>query len=348
MSKLVTRKTGSAQPSTAQPPRPPVAAEMLTSGRAVWGRYLLGMCCLALVTALFSQDAYWLGLITLGLLFAGLASAWNIIGGFGGQFSLGHGVFFAVGAYAVALLQTRFGWSPWLGIAVGVALTMLIALLLSWPVFRLHGPFFAIGTLALNEVALALANYFEWTGGPHGVRIPFTDAAVTDQAVWPWIMFGYAAAVIAVTLFLTRTRLGYYLVAVRDGEIAASAAGANPLAVKTLGLLLSAALTAIGGGLFATYIGFIDPHSVLAIADVGARIPLLALIGGLGTVTGPVIGALLIQPAEMYLRGELSWAPPGFSLIALGLLFVLAARFFKQGIWGAASKAWKKVLHGRD
>lgn len=305
-----------------------------TRARA-WIKYAAGMAVVALVTLFLGSDDYWLTLITGGLLFAGLASAWNVIGGFGGQFSLAHGVFFAIGAYSVTLLQVNHAWSPWPALAVGALIAASVAALLSWPLFRLRGPFFAIGTLALSEVVLALVRYFDWTGGNNGVQIPFEDTVFTDRSIWAWVMFAYLAAVVAISLFVSRGKLGYYLVAVRDEEDAAAAAGANPLLVKTMGLTLSALLTAVGGGLFAMYIGFIDPPTVLGVADVGIMIPLLALLGGIGTVAGPVVGGLILDPGEAYLRGELASFPPGISVGVLGLLLIVSARFFRQGIWGA-------------
>ncbi len=310
----------------------PVAGD---TTRLAWLKYVIGMIVVAIVTVLLGTDEYWLTLITGGLLFAGLASAWNLIGGFGGQFSLAHGVFFATGAYSVALLQVNHDWSPWPALVVGSLIAAAVAALLSWPLFRLRGPFFAIGTLALNEVVLELVRYFDWTGGNNGVQIPFDSIVFTDRSVWAWVMFIYLAAVVAISLFVSRGKLGYYLVAIRDEEDAAAAAGANPLLVKTMGLTLSAALTGIGGGLFAMYIGFIDPPTVLGVADVGIMIPLLALLGGIGTVAGPVIGGLILDPGEAYLRGELASFPPGISTGVLGLLLILSARFFPRGIWGA-------------
>jgi branched-chain amino acid transport system permease protein len=321
----------------------PAPASAGESAPRAWAKYALGIALVGVLTLWLSGDAYWTNLLTTGLLFAGLASAWNIVGGYGGQFSLGHAVFFGIGAYAVALLQVERGWSPWLALVAGALLAAVIAALLAWPLFRLRGPFFAIGTLALSEVALALANYFEWTGGPRGVRIPFGELAVTNPSTWLWIMFAYMAAVVAVSLFILRNRLGYYLIAVRDGEDAAAAAGANPLFVKSLALVISATLTAAGGGLFIMFIGFLDPDSVLSILNVGVRLPLLALIGGVGTVAGPVIGALILQPGEAYATGELANLPPGVSQMVIGALLVLAALFFKRGIWGAGTQLARRV-----
>lgn len=324
-----------------------VEPAMLKSARAAWGGYLLGLVALAVVLALVTQDAYFTTLAASGLLFAGLAVAWNILGGFGGQFSLGHAVFFGIGAYSVALLKVDHGLPAPLGLVVGVLVCAVLALVLSWPLFRLRGPFFSIGTLALSQVALTLATYFEWTGGTRGVQIPFTELPITEPETWVAVFFGYLALCLAVSLWLIRSRLGYYLVAVRDDEDAASASGANPLAVKSAAFALSAGLTGLGGGLFVLYLGFLDPPSFLSAIDIGAFIPLLALIGGIGTVVGPVLGAFLLQPGEAYLRGELAGSSAGLSQGLVGLLLVLAALFFREGLWGKAQQIGKRLRAGR-
>jgi len=324
-----------------------VVAPLRSAGRA-WSGYIAGFLALAAVVGAVSYDEYWLSLAISAMLFAGLASAWNIIGGFGGQFSLAHSVFFGVGAYSVALLQTRQGWSPWAALVVGAVLAAVVAALLALPLFRLRGPFFAIGTLALSEVALALATYFEWTGGSRGVLIPFNEQPVSDPRIWAALTFGFLACCVGVSLVVARGRLGYYLVAVRDDHDAASAAGANPLVVKTIALAISAALTGVGGGIFVMYLGFLDPPSFLSAVQVGAAIPLLALIGGIGTVVGPVLGGLVLQPAETYLKGEMAGLHPGVSEAIVGLLLILAALFFRGGIWGKVVWLYRKVRERRE
>lgn len=315
------------------------------SAARAWGKYALGMLLVVVLVLVLGQDNYWLGLLGMGLLFGGLAAAWNIIGGFGGQFSLGHAVFFGVGAYSVALLQVRAGWPVLAGLAVGVVLAVPVAVLLALPLFRLRGAFFAIGTLAVHEVFVALVNFFEWTGGPRGVRIPVAEMVSFSRRTWTFIFFLYMAAVVAHSLLIIRSRLGYYLIAVRDDQEAAAAAGASPLWVKTQGLIISACWTALGGGLFVSFIGFLDPPSLLNIVDIGVRFPLLALIGGLSTVAGPVIGALFLQPAEAYITGGLANLPVGVSRLIIGLILVLGALFFKKGIWGFVTD-WKERLRG--
>lgn len=312
------------------------------SARRAWGKYVLGMAVVGLIAAVAGQDAYWATLFTGALLFAGLASAWNILGGFGGQFSFGHAAFFGIGAYGVALPQVRLGWAPWPGLAVGAALAGLLAAAIAWPIFRLRGPFFAIATLAISAVVLSLANYLAFTGGSRGVTIPFEEVLFVEPASYLAMMFCYCAVVVAAALAVLRSRLGYRLRAVRDDDEAARAVGINPLAVKTAALVLSAMLTAVGGGLFTMYVGFIDPASVFNLAEISVRLPLLALLGGIGTVSGPVIGALIVQPGADYLRGEFGAVAPGLHLVMLGTLLILFALFFKRGVRGAIDTFWRR------
>ncbi len=139
----------------------PVCAAGIDSPRQAWLKYATGMAVALLPLLLLVQDSYWLNIIAFTYLMGGLAAAWNIIGGYGGQFSLGHGVFFGIGAYATARLYVAFGLSPWLSLLPAALLAAGVAALISWPTFRLRGPFFAIATLAFNEVAFVLANHID-------------------------------------------------------------------------------------------------------------------------------------------------------------------------------------------
>jgi branched-chain amino acid transport system permease protein len=330
-------------PSTAATPD-----SVIPSARSAWARYAALMALALLPFVLLAGDAHWVNIIAVTYLFAGLAAAWNIIGGFGGQFSLGHGVFFGIGAYMTAGLFIRFGWSPWLTMVPIAAIAGAVAMLISWPTFRLRGPFFAIATLAFNEVAFVLANHFDsLTGGPRGLSIPFKagfeNMIFRERWQYALLMFAFAALVIGISVWLRRSRLGYYLLAVREDEDAARAAGIDVLGAKLKGMALSAALTSMGGTLFAMYLRYIDPPTIFTLPDIGVKFALLSLIGGIGTIAGPLLGAALIVPFENWLRAEFADSLPGVSLAILGLLMVLAALFMKRGIVGAIDAAWKRM-----
>jgi len=304
------------------------------------GRYAGLLALSALPLVLLWSNPYWVNILAYTYLFAALAAAWNVIGGFGGQFSLGHGVFFAIGAYAVARLYLDLGLTPWLAIFPAAALATVVALLVSWPTFRLRGPFFAIATMAINEACFALANYSDRvTGGPRGILIPFRAAFANMIFIERWkyalLMFAFMSIVVLITVALRRGRLGHYLLAVRADEDAARAAGIDVLKVKLQGMALSALLTGIGGGLFAMYVRVLDPPSLFSLPDIGVKFALISLIGGIGTIIGPVIGALLIVPLENFLRGALGGDIPGGHLIILGAVLVAASLFLKRGMVGA-------------
>ena len=326
--------------------------DVIASAQSAWGKYLGGMALALLPFLLLFSDAHWVNIIAFTYLMGGLAAAWNIIGGFGGQFSLGHGVFFGIGGYMTAALFIRFGWSPWLTMVPIAVIAAGVAMLISWPTFRLRGPFFAIATLAFNEVAFVLANHAEsLTGGPRGLMIPFKAgfANMIFRERWQYalLMFCFAALVVGVSVWLRRSRLGYYLLAVREDEDAARAAGINVLGVKLKGMALSAGLTSIGGTLFVMYLRFIDPPTIFTLPDIGVKFALLSLIGGVGTIAGPLLGAALIIPFENWLRAEFANSLPGVSLAILGLLMVLAALFMKRGIVGAIEDAVKRLRGGK-
>ncbi len=309
-------------------------------------RYLLGMGCTLVPFLLLLPYPYLLHVLTYTYLFAGAASAWNIIGGFGGQLSLGHGVFFAAGAYLSGILFMDHGISPWLTLPLAALLAAALSIIF-WPTFRLKGPFFAIATMAFNEIAMAFANYFDdITGGPRGILIPFragfSNMIFMERWKYTLIVFGYVALVVAIALIIRRSRLGYYLRAVREAEDGARAVGINVAVTKAQGMAVSAGLTAVGGCLFAFYVRSIDPLTLFTLPEIGVKFALVALIGGLGTLAGPVVGAFLVIPLESVLRAELGGLWSGAHLVVLGLVLVLAALFMKQGIVGAGLKLWQR------
>jgi branched-chain amino acid transport system permease protein len=311
-------------------------------------RLVLVIAALGALLGWSNGDTFTLNLLALTFLFAGLATAWNVIGGLGGQFSLAHGVFLAIGAYVTGNLVINLGLSPWLALVPAAILSAVVALLISWPAFRLRGPFFAIVTMAFNEVAFVLTNYFEtFTGGPRGLVIPFrlglANMIFRDRMSYAILMLGYLVVCLAVGLVVLRSRLGYYLQAVRDNEAAARASGIDVLRTKLTGMAVSAALTGAGGTLFAMYLRIVDPPTVLTLSEVGVKIALIVLIGGTGAAYGPLLGALLIIPLEGWLRVHLGSAAPGSHLIALGTILVLAALFMRHGLAGTIQHLWSRL-----
>lgn len=291
---------------------------------------------------------YYLNIVVLTFLWAGLAGAWNLMAGYGGLVSLGHAAFFGTGAYATAILSATYGLSPWVGLVVGVAATVVLALAVSWPCFRLRGTFFSLATLVFPiAMEIVATNWTELTRGSSGIAIRFTPGLENFmfRARWPYALaaFLFAMGVFAVARWIERGRLGLQLMAVRENQDAAEALGVRPLQVKLAVTALSAALTAFGGFFYAQYVLFIDPASVFTV-NVSIQIALLAIIGGLGTAAGPIVGSLVMTPLDGVLSAFLGG---GLRLLVYGLVLLLVVLVAPQGIVGSLASRRARWLRRR-
>ena len=234
---------------------------------------------------------YWTRIFTGVWMWAGLALAWNIIGGYAGYISFGHAAFFGIGAYATALLmQPARHWNFFLTLPVAAAAAAVVAAILGWPTLRLRGAYFAIATWALAEAIAQLVNVVGFTGGSFGLTLPVQPST----AYFYYVMLG--AAIVAYALayvLLERSRFGYMVKAVRDNEPAAQSVGINTTLVKIEAFVISAAIPAVFGGINAYWITFINPPSVLG-TDITDQMVVMALVGGLGHAWGPALGATVL------------------------------------------------------
>ena len=284
-----------------------------------------------------TQDAYYLDTLVLTFIWAAYAGAWNLVGGYAGQFSLGHAAFFGIGAYTSSVLLVRWGISPWLGMWAGAALAAALASLLGAISIRLRGPYYIIVTIAAAEVVRIWA--IQWravTQGSEGLWIPFQASLARltfeDKAASAWAALILALLVYAVTLAVDRSRLGYYLRAARDDEAAAQAVGVNVFAVRWVASLLSAALAALSGTLYAQYVLFLEPQTVMSF-EMSVQPALLSIIGGLGTPSGPLVGSLLLTPLSQFLRGWLGGsAHRGLYLLLYGVGLTVAVFALPRGV----------------
>lgn len=304
----------------------------LTRRKAAWGLSFL----IILLLPLIISSNYYRDTLIMVLLWGGLAGAYNISGGLGGQFSLGHSAFLGIGAYSSTILFWRLGINPWIGMLVGVVLAGTMALLLGAVTLRLRGPFLGLSSLAFAEVTHIIAvNWRSLTRGSEGIGIPYqpglANFVFADKAGYYYVGLVFCGATVLITWLISRSRLGYYLMACRENEDAARSLGINTTAVKIIGLLISAALTAIGGTFYAQYILYIDPSSLISF-DVSIRFPLIAVVGGLGTVLGPVVGAAIMIPLAQVLRSTLSGAVSGLDLALYGLMLMLVVLFMPHGL----------------
>ncbi len=283
-----------------------------------------------------TANAYYLDIIVQIYMWATAAVAWNVLGGYAGQFSLGHAAFFGIGAYTSTLLLLATGLTPWIGMLAGGALSALFALVIGYLAIRLRGPFFTLATIALAEMLQILAVYFrELTGGSQGLSLPFAAsvAAFTFEGKRAYALtgLGFLLFALAVARLVEGSRLGYYLVAIREEEDAARAVGVPVLRIKLVATAISAFLTAMVGTFYAQYVLWIEPAHTFSL-DVSVQLALIVIIGGMGTLLGPVIGAALIIPLNMFLRAWLGASLTGLYLVVYGLVLVLVVLYARQGL----------------
>src|SRR6059058_3782211 len=301
---------------------------------------------LAALTPLVVRDAYFLDSLVLILLWGALSAAWNVAGGYAGQVSIGHASFFGIGAYSAALMVTRFGRGPWLGLLVGVVLSIGAGFIIGFLSNRLKGPYFALSTIAFSQVLLiGVSRWRGFTSGGEGIPVPFRPGFATlglGHVGWVYMALAVALLCYAVEMYLERSRVGYQLAGVREDEDAAAALGIATRRRKVQAIVVSAAMTSACGSLWAQYVGFVDPSHVFSI-DLSVRFALNSIIGGMGSALGPFLGSVLITTLETYLRATFSGAKAGFTgiyLIIYGVVLILIVRFAPEGVTGIAAR-WR-------
>lgn len=271
-----------------------------------------GIVLLALVP-ISLQSTYALHIMILTFISIIMGSAWNILGGYTGQYSVGHSAYFGVGAYTTMILLQFRHIAPWYGMWAGVGAAMITALIIGSICFRLRGPYFVLASIAVAEIfRVSALNLKDVTNGAEGILVTelpplkFGHTVITDfSSKVPFFYTGLVTTlvVILVTRGVQHSKLGYYFQAIREDQDAAHSLGINPTLYKNIALLISAAFTSVAGSLYAVYVGFIDPGTVFSL-DVSVQIVTIAIIGGIGTILGPVIGAVVLVSLSEALRSN--------------------------------------------
>ncbi len=302
---------------------------------------LAAFCGGVAATALSTDDGVVLHFMILTLHAALLSVAWNVLAGFGGQFSFGHAAFFGVGAYTSGVLQINFGLSAWAAMPLAIAAGALAGVVIGGLAFRygLRGSYFALVTLAFAEVLRILANTFDFTGAGVGLQLPLAAGLPTLQLEKPGMLI-FALVLLAIGLAiciaLRHSRFGAWLVAVRDNEDAGRALGVNVFRVKLGAAAISGALTAAAGVFYIQYLNYIDPVLVFGPA-VSVEALVGAIVGGIGTVWGPVVGAVLLHTLGETTRnlfGDL----PGINLVLYGVILVMVMMLAPRGVAGLTGR----------
>ncbi len=301
----------------------------------VWYLILL----VALVAPLFTSD-YFQHLILLIFFWAYLGTSWNILGGYAGQLSLGHAVFFGVGAYTSSLLFVNLGLTPWIGMLVGGLVSALFGLFIGFASFHygLKGPYFALVTIAFGEVMRHVFNNWEFVGAAMGVLIPLKGNApgiFQFSAKYPYYYIALALMLIGLEIarVVERSKFGYQLVALRENEDTAESLGVNTKGAKLMAIALSAFLAGIGGSFYAQYFLYIDPETTFLIG-VSVDIALRPIVGGLGTIAGPVIGSIILTPLSEITRFVFGGRHAGIALMSYGLILMAVVLLAPGGAVG--------------
>ncbi len=282
-------------------------------------------------------------------LYAMLAQAWNILAGYCGQISLGHAVFFGTGAYTSTLLARQLGFSPWGGMLAGAVAAVLLSQCIGYPVFRLRGHYFAIATIAVGEIIGTIMINWDWAGGARGIFVPIkrTDSWLNFQfhdskQNYYYISLALLLLALWVTRSVERSRLGYYLRAIREDQDAAASLGVPVARYKQRAMAVSAGLTALGGTFYAQYILFIDPESVLPLS-LSILICLIAVLGGVGTLWGPLIGAAILVPLGEATRIYLGGTGKAIDLLVYGFLIMVISVVQPGGIMALAQRGRRRT-----
>lgn len=281
-----------------------------------------------------------------------LAQAWNVLGGFGGQFSFGHALFFGTGAYVQAIAQLQWGLNPWLALPLGMMSAAGVGAFVGALTFRygLKGSYFALVTLAFAEVFRILATSVPFTGAGVGLMLPLRESAANMQfgsrAGFVWLMLGLVTLALLVTAWLRHSRFGACLQAVRDNEDAARAVGVDPFQVKLVATVISGALMGAAGAFYVQVFQYIDP-SIAYGPHTSVEALVGAIVGGMGTLWGPVLGAVslhFLADITRNLFGQL----PGINMIIYGSVLVLIVMFMPRGIAGLGLFTPKQWLRNQS
>jgi branched-chain amino acid transport system permease protein len=284
---------------------------------------------------------YYIHVLVIILYFAYMAAAWNIVCGYTGQLSLGHAALSGIGGYISTLLFINAGLSPWAGMLLGALAATVVGVLIGWPCFRLRGPYFALTTIAFAEILRIWTENTEdiWgleLRGAQGISVPYRGESAwlfqfDGKVPYYYIIIPLLIAVMLVTWWMERSRMGFYLKAIRADQDGAEALGINSTRYLLMAMAVSSFFTAIGGSFYAQYFRYINPERNMGL-DLSIEMALMGIVGGQGTVLGPVLGAFLLTPAGEISRGALGGKFPGLHLVIYGLVLVLAMLFLPKGL----------------
>jgi branched-chain amino acid transport system permease protein len=312
---------------------------------------LAAMAAFALPLVLRSPT--YLHILILLYLYAYLTTSWNLVGGFAGVLPLGHAAFVGIGAYTSTVLSLQYGISPWAGMLVGAVLSAVVGVIIGLPTFKMRGAYFALATIAFAEGIRVMLENIDYLGplqlnGPRGLQIPplkvgLVSFMFAEKEPYYYIILFMLTGVIALTWFVSRSKLGYYLVAGGEEPEAAQALGVSVARAKLIAMAMSSFLTAFAGTFWAQFTLYIHPKSVMSL-DISFEIAFIALIGGRGSIAGPLLGALLLRPVSDFSRIYFGSTLPGLHLIIFGVVLILVMLYQPRGLQEPLTRMYNRAM----
>ncbi|HDD61463.1 MAG TPA: branched-chain amino acid ABC transporter permease [Chloroflexi bacterium] len=302
------------------------------------------------LSPLVVKSPYYMGIIILTTLYIFLGISWNIVAGFAGQLLIAHIIFLAVGAYTTIVLNNTYGVSPWIGLPLAGVVAAILGVIVSFITLRygLKMDYFALFTIALMVALKTLFQKWKFVGGAVGMWVRLNNPSwekMIFKAKEPYLYIALGLVVIGLLIQyrIYKSKIGKYFLAIREDEDAAEALGINTAFYKTLAVVIGAALAGVGGGFYVMYVNFVEP---LQVFNLGLNVEILMaapIIGGLGSLAGPVLGGILNKPIVEFIRGTLAAERSGTSLIVYGTFLIISILFMPQGVTGVFYKIYLKL-----
>ena len=303
---------------------------------------------LAIVFPLVVHQSFAIHVMILVFMFGMLGVAWNIMGGYAGMFSFGQAAFFGIGAYTSSFLLMTFHVNPWIGLIAGGVVAALVAAAIGYPCSNLRGHYFAIASIAFAEIVRVHFNNWTLVNAAEGISLPMLDESFINfmfhnsKVPYYYIMLAFLIIALVVCYFVATSKMGYYFRAIKESHDVAEVLGVNVVRYRLIAIMISAFLSAMAGSFYAQYVLYIDPESVMLLA-ISVQIVLLSMLGGAGSVMGPVIGAAVLIPIAEVTRVWLGHRGTGVDMLIYGFLITIISVYQPQGVWGLLSRIGNRI-----